>query len=106
MLCQGMSEKSFGVSAAMEPCKSRLRLRPIVLLLRQGIQFPAARQAEVTLLFRHWQLLRQTQVRVCANAHRLLRERLRTGSEVESKELFSAPLSKADFACDLRRMVR
>ena len=39
MLCQGISEKRLGVSAAMELCKSRLRLCPMVSLLRQG--FPS-----------------------------------------------------------------
>jgi hypothetical protein len=48
----------------MGPCKSRRRLRPMVSLLRQGFPFPAACQAEeVTLLYRHWQLPVQTQVR-------------------------------------------
>ena len=50
----------------MEVCKSRLRLCPIVSLLRQGFPFPAACQGvEVTLLYRHWQLPVQTQVRGC-----------------------------------------
>jgi hypothetical protein len=52
----------------MEP-KSRLRLRPMVSLLRQG--FPSlllVKAVEVTLLFHHWQLLRQAQVCGCASA--------------------------------------
>ena len=75
----GNQRKEFRSKCSKEPCKSRRRLRPIVSLLRQGFPFPAACQAEeVTLLFRHWQLLGQTQVRVCASAHRFLRDQARS----------------------------
>jgi hypothetical protein len=40
----GNKRKEFRGKCFQEPCKSRLRLRPIVSLLRQGFPFPAACQ--------------------------------------------------------------
>ena len=89
----GNKRKEFRSKCSREPCKSRLRLRPKVSLLRQGFPFPAACQgggSNSSLLPLAVSL--QTQVRVCAGGASFLRDQarsVRNDDQVEVTGLFA-----------------